>query len=385
MTTNTQFAPAERAPSEVVHRQHNYFRHNQMMNAISDAVPNGLTILNQQRQIVYANRTMLNMLHEPPRQSPIGLRPGEALNCAHAYETGGGCGTTEFCATCGAVRSILQAQQGHRDEQECRILYNRNGAVDALDLRVWSTPFDYDGERFTLFAVTDISDEKRRQILERLFFHDIANTAGAIQGLVQLIDMHKNLVELTEMGIGDLLAQASHQLVDEIVAQRELIAAENGELEPHYTLVSALDILEECISLYRKHGVAEDRSLQIAPQATAVMLETDPALLRRVLGNLLKNALEASAMGDTVTAGCDQIGQFVRFWVHNPTFMPRQVQLQIFQRSFSTKGNGRGLGTYSIKLLSERYLNGQVSFTSSRDKGTVFVAIYPLQVKASSL
>lgn len=41
--------------------------------------------------------------------------------------------------------------------------------------------------------------------------------------------------------------------------------------------------------------------------------------------------------------------------------MPRTSQLQIFQRSFSTKGKGRGLGTYSIKLLTERYLKGTAS------------------------
>ncbi len=52
--------------------------------------------------------------------------------------------------------------------------------------------------------------------------------------------------------------------------------------------------------------------------------------------------------------------------------MPREVQLQIFQRSFSTKGLGRGLGTYSVRLLTERYLKGSVSFTSSAEFGTTF-------------
>ena len=46
--------------------------------------------------------------------------------------------------------------------------------------------------------------------------------------------------------------------------------------------------------------------------------------------------------------------------------MPRQVQLQIFKRSFSTKGAARGLGTYSMRLLSERYLKGVVSFTGEK-------------------
>ena len=61
------------------------------------------------------------------------------------------------------------------------------------------------------------------------------------------------------------------------------------------------------------------------------------------------------------------------FSVHNQNAMPRNVQVQLFQRSFSTKeGNGRGLGTYSVKLLTEQYLHGEVAFTSSEDNGTTF-------------
>ena len=64
--------------------------------------------------------------------------------------------------------------------------------------------------------------------------------------------------------------------------------------------------------------------------------------------------------------------EWVTFWVHNPGFMPREVQLQLFKRSFTTKGAGRGLGTYSMKLLTERYLKGQISFTSTEADGTTF-------------
>ena len=51
--------------------------------------------------------------------------------------------------------------------------------------------------------------------------------------------------------------------------------------------------------------------------------------------------------------------------VQNDRAMSNEVKYQIFQKSFSTKGNGRGLGTFSIKLLTERYLKGSVSFESN--------------------
>jgi sensor histidine kinase regulating citrate/malate metabolism len=64
--------------------------------------------------------------------------------------------------------------------------------------------------------------------------------------------------------------------------------------------------------------------------------------------------------------------------VKNSLLIPHDVQLQIFQKSFSTKGKGRGLGTFSIKLLTERYLGGTVHFVSSEETGTVFTIEFPV-------
>jgi sensor histidine kinase regulating citrate/malate metabolism len=93
---------------------------------------------------------------------------------------------------------------------------------------------------------------------------------------------------------------------------------------------------------------------------------------------MIKNAVEAAEEGETLRAGVTVGGPTVAFWVRNRRAMPRHVQLQVFQRSFSTKGQGRGLGTYSMQLLSERYLHGAVDFVSSEEKGTTFTARYPL-------
>ena len=99
-----------------------------------------------------------------------------------------------------------------------------------------------------------------------------------------------------------------------------------------------------------------------------------------MLGNLLKNALEASSAGETVTVGVMPEDDRVAFWVHNAAHMPRDVQLQVFKRSFSTKGSGRGIGTYSIRLFVTRYLHGSVDFESSEENGTIFRVRLPKDV-----
>ncbi|MCD8492801.1 MAG: ATP-binding protein [Geovibrio sp.] len=52
----------------------------------------------------------------------------------------------------------------------------------------------------------------------------------------------------------------------------------------------------------------------------------------------------------------------VEFRVYNKGFIPREIQARLFHRNVSTKGAGRGLGTHSVKLLTEKYLKGRVGF-----------------------
>ena len=261
--------------------------------------------------------------------------------------------------------------------QECLITREFDGEIEALDLRVWATPLTFNGENFVIFAVTNIEDEKRRAMLERTFFHDILNTAGIIRGAVELLPTAEE-AETTEQLQGMLLS-ATRRLIGEIEMQNELVAAEQGDLQLAYENIEARAFLHELARIYATHKVANKKHIAVTPVAEEIVVQSDPRMLARVLGNLIKNALEASQPGETVTLHCARVGDAVRFAVHNPSVMPPAVQEQVFQRSFSTKGKGRGIGTYSIKLLTEHYLHGRVAFRSKPGEGTTFMVTYPLR------
>jgi signal transduction histidine kinase len=369
----TCFAPAERATSDEVRVQRQAVTTQGLGLELLDAIPDVFMILNGQRQVVYANRTLLDLLGLQT-ECALGRRPGELLGCIHSCLSEGGCGTSEYCRTCGAVRAILQAQQGKRAVEECRITRQVDG--EALDLRVWATPLELAGQHYTLFAVVDISNEKRRRALERIFFHDLLNTAGGLLGFTELLKgAHDDDLEVYR----GILHRLAERLIDEIKAQRQLAAAETGELAVSHDCLTTGDLLRDLAQLYRHHEVAANRKVVIAPTSEDVILESDASLLQRVLGNMVKNALEASAPGETVTLCCRADGRTAELSVHNPGVMADDVQLQVFQRSFSTKGTARGLGTYSMRLLGERYLGGKVSFSSDVSSGTTFSIRLPLR------
>jgi len=376
MTTKklpTKFAPAERAGPEEIKRQARLFASKKLLGLLPNAVPCVVMAINEFRQIVFANDRLKALLApEQAQQEVLGRRPGEVLGCTHADETEGGCGTTEFCSLCGAVHAILTSQSGDADVRECRIVRRHNS--EALELRVWTTPVTVDGERFSIFAALDISNEKRRQALEHIFLHDIYNVAYGLKWYTDFL--RKGDPQQVEQFV-DSIQRLCRELIEEIDSQKILIRAESGELVPSPQPLGTVTLLREAIQLYRQHPVSQDRHLIIADDARNTEIVSDRTLLLRVLCNLVKNALEASRPGGTVTLSCVADDNEVEFSVHNAGAMPRDVQLQLFQRSFSTKGPGRGLGTYSIRLLTERYLNGQVSFTTSDERGTTFRVCYP--------
>lgn len=387
----TAFASAERSSPEEVKRQHELIKGLPQVVRFMDALPTMALVLNAQRQIVFANRAFLNLVGiqdvaelvgrrhgeavDCIRSSVLGQRPGEATHCVHADETQGGCGTTVFCRNCGAVRAILNSQRGMEDIQECRMTRRVNQHTEALDLRIWASPLEVEGMQFTVFTVADISNEKRRQALERIFFHDILNTAGAVKGVASLLREIKDEEQVSELT--GMLWTSSEQLIEEIRAQNLLSKAENNDLVVQPETLDLLPALHALLNAFRLHEVAHERSLLLAPEACNVQVRTDATLFRRVVINLVKNALEASVPRETVTLNIQREKNFAAITVHNPAVMPEEVQLQIFNRSFSTRGPGRGLGTYSAQLLTERYLGGHISFVSTAPQGTTFKVTLP--------
>jgi signal transduction histidine kinase len=374
-TLPTLYAPAERAPQDVLEWQTNFIADLSSFRTILDALPNIVLVLNRYRQTVFYNQALFSIVQGDSSQV-LGQRPGELLGCIHSCETEGGCGTTKFCAACGAVNAILASQRGQQSIEECRILTGNGGEFGALDLRVWATPFESQGEPFTVFAITDISDEKRRAALERIFFHDVLNLVTALQGAAEMIARpDPDIVQ----EFSPMIRQLVGKLIEEIESQRDLSAAEKKELHTAFYPIQSRRFLQQVADFYQNHFVAQERSIRIAPSCADVSFVSDVNLLQRVLGNMIKNALEACQPGESVTLGCRANTEKISFWVHNPGFMPSQTQFQLFQRSFSTKDQRRGLGTYSMKLISERYLNGEISYTTSPEEGTTFVGTYPIR------
>lgn len=333
-----------------------------------------LFVLNRQRQIVESYPEDAGRFHEDLLEG-LGLRPGEALGCVHAKSCPGGCGTSQACRFCGLALAVSEAQEeGISVKRRC--LLRRSGAVseEGIEYQVTAVPISWENEQYILLFLEDRSDEKRRMVMERLFFHDVLNTATGLRMHLELL-ARKDLPPGVRADVTKLL-EISSSLTGEIEDQKTLSGAENGTLQVRKDFVHSLELLKLLADQFS--GFAEKRgvSIEIRPFAEVFSLITDAGLLRRVVGNMLKNALEASESGDTITLFCGTRSGGKVFSVWNPGVMDEEARLRVFTRSFSTKGENRGLGTYSMKLLGEGYLKASVGFTSTEQDGTEFHILF---------
>lgn len=329
--------------------------------------------VNNEREIVYANDLFCG-LSSRAGTALIGSRIGEALGCIRATDPPNGCGTTPACEWCGAAQALRDARRDRVPvSKECRIVGSDEISTGTMNFRVTCTPLLIGDVPVVMIVFKDSSDSRRRQALERIFFHDALNAAGGLRGLMSIWE-HLPADEANVMA--PAAARLATQLVDELESYRDLLAAEQGTLPVVQAPIQPARVLDDVRTLYVAHDVGVGRTIALDVDDAAPTVHSDVVLLRRILGNLVKNALEASRVGEVVTMRHRDEGDRARFSVHNPAIMPDSARFQVFQRSFSTKGRGRGLGTYGSKLIAEQFLGGRLGFDVTAD-GTTFTLTLP--------
>ena len=333
-------------------------------------------VLNSTRQIIFASNDFLKNFDLTSDNSIFGSRFGEVLSCIHAKESPHGCNNSTSCYLCGAFQAVIESEKTNQKVQkETRITTNKNGDQASLELSISSVPIKLSNKQFYIVTIIDISSEKRKLQLERIFIHDLVNSAGGISGLSDVLEY--SLTEETKTKAIDLIGKTSKVLLDQIISFRNILSAESGELEVKYSEVFSGDLIDEAIVL-----VSNNKSLHttIVKDANSenIIFTSDKLLVNRILVNMLKNAAESEKNPESIiTIGSKLTENAIKFWVKNNGIIPDFVQKQIFQRSFSTKGSNRGLGTYSMKLLGEKYLNGKVGFISNDEDRTQFYIELP--------
>ena len=377
----THFAPAERMSAEELARQVAVMHSAENLLETINATSAMILILNQQRQILAVNPAVLALLGQEDDSLILGKRPGEMISCIHAEEEHYGCGTSKACSMCGAINAILKTQAtGQPNKLPASISIFTNGLNISFDFEITVAPIVIKKENYLLLTMNDIRDLKRKEVMEGLFFHDVLNSVTILDSLCNTLLDPDLSNEFFEEYLPQIKTVSNH-IHKQIIFQRKLNDAENNTLLLELTKSDIIDQLKQELDFFTASLNKKKLVLKTVFPVEAFYIISDFTLIHKVVGNMLKNAIEASGLGETIELGfepADANGN-ITIWVANPGYIPESSQLQIFNRSFSTKGKNRGLGTYSIRLFTENYLHGKAWFESTPEKGTKFYIQIPIQ------
>lgn len=160
-----------------------------------------------------------------------------------------------------------------------------------------------------------------------------------------------------------------------------LARADAGVLRMDRRPVDLAALLHEVFDQTKRLAEARGVTLDLGPVATA-WLQGDRERLRRLLLNLLDNALKYTPAGGQVTLSLAVNGTGAHVRVADTGIgLSREEQAQVFQRFYRTTegrahGGGAGLGLCIAQSIAEAH-GGHIQVDSQPGRGSTFTVLFP--------
>jgi two-component system sensor histidine kinase HydH len=125
--------------------------------------------------------------------------------------------------------------------------------------------------------------------------------------------------------------------------------------------------------------IADNLQVIIDVEKSFPEFTSDYSMLKRILSNLVHNAVQSMPKGGKLTISAYQKHRYAFFSVEDTGVgIPEEIKPKLFQPMVTTKSKGQGLGLAVVKRLVEA-LDGKISFDSQEGKGTTFIVSLPLK------
>ncbi len=222
----------------------------------------------------------------------------------------------------------------------------------------------------------ELSAAKRR--LTDMIVHDLQNPLAGIVAFLQVLDeKQEGITDDERTALREALARCNDlsQLVLNVL---QLSRAEEGKLELYYENVDLARVAQGAMEAFTLVAQQGGRELALNVGKKPVMVRTDQSLLRRVLYNLIRNALRHTPEGTQIevrVAAGPPPSVSIR---DDGPGIPPEVQARIFEPFARGSRRGVGWGTdsglgLSFCKMAARVLDMDLCVESGPGKGATFV------------
>ncbi len=283
-----------------------------------------------------------------------------------------------------------------------RVLHGESGTLrsSVLNGDGGTTPCEIHAARVYLggrpcvqWILYDLSEqlalEQARQELTHMIIHDLRNPLAAIVNSLEMLRLTTEgntsppIDQLFE--IAQRNSSQMRQLIDSIL---DIARLEAGQQQLADKEIDVAELVGQSIEQLRPIAAARSQTLEsnLPPLPPA---RGDRSMLRRVVRNLLDNAVKFTPLGGAVRVASSQIDETtLRVSVADTgPGIPEEYREHIFDRFFrlpNSRASGSGLGLAFCKLAVEAH-GGRIWVESVVDQGSTFHFTLPLDQPARGL
>jgi signal transduction histidine kinase len=253
-------------------------------------------------------------------------------------------------------------------------------AVNALGIVVVALLAGYLAERLrhTGGALAEANERalsaERLALLGRIaagLAHEIRNPLGSISGSIEMLREAPGLSD-DDRRLCDIVHREAGRLNHLVSDMMDLTAPRRPEPEDVDVAALAREVVE--LASRSDRSGAGDVTVHYRGPEGSTMARCDAAQMRQVLWNLVRNGVQATGAGTSVTVSVQTLGERVEMAVSDegPGILP-EAALKIFDAFYTTRNGGAGIGLAVVRRIIDDHkaLGASISVrTLTHDKPT---------------
>ncbi|MCX8061866.1 MAG: ATP-binding protein, partial [Anaerolineales bacterium] len=256
-----------------------------------------------------------------------------------------------------------------------------------IPVHVYARRVTIEGESHVQWIVHDITERKNLETLRNdllsMIYHDLrsplANVVSSLDVLENILPLENEPALKSLLNIAIRSTERIQRLTNSLLDLRRLEAGQpisNPQPQSVHEIVhDSIEAVQS--SAESKHQVVETKLAALLPEVLV-----DGEMIRRVLINLLENAIKYTPQGSRIEVGAHPQGEMVQIWVQDSgPGIPASEQERIFDkftRLRSAEGqHGFGLGLAYCRLAVEAH-GGRIWVESQPNQGSCFRFTLPI-------
>ncbi len=226
--------------------------------------------------------------------------------------------------------------------------------------------------------------EQLQNSLTHMIIHDLRNPITAVMGGIELLLMTMaDQIDETQKHLLENTRHSSQMLVELVNELLDINKIEAGKFELNLETVDMYDLLSRSMEEIEAAAELEKQKLEIAPPPERTTVIGDGHLLKRVIANLLSNALKYTPEGGTISGSLIDEGDFITVRIQDTgPGIPQKDQQRIFEKFTQVQEkhiqrHGTGLGLTFCQLAVNAH-EGEIWVESETGEGSTFAFRLPV-------